>query len=358
MADRSRSQEDRHSGAELRPDSKRVTIRDVANLAEVSLGTVSRVINNRPHVGREARTRVLEAAKKLGYVPDAVAQSMRSQSSRAIGCMVSDVANPLFAKVVSAAEEITNAAGYNMILANSGDDPRRELEILTLFKRRRLDGAIMTISRDSGAEASKLLADCGIPIVLIERAAESEEIDSVASDHFQGATQALDYLFSLNHRRIGLITVSTNALPGRARVQAYKAAYQRIGMTPDLSLVTTSGFSTDYGFASAQALLANPLPPTAIIAGANQMVGVLNAVRALSIRIPEELSLISLGDTDLAQLYAPPITSIRWRSEVVGRTAAEILIGRLANPDVPQRRRSVLLPTELIVRQSCWAVPA
>jgi LacI family transcriptional regulator len=279
---------------------------------------------------------------------------MRTQATRAIGCMVSDVANPLFSRVVAAAEEVIHAADYNMILVNSGDDPRREAEILSLFNRRRLDGVIMTVSRDNDPAILAMIAGFGIPTVLIERDFQGD-IDSVACDHFAGATQALDYLFMLKHRRIGLITVSTAALPGRSRVRAFEAAYEREGLKLDRTLICTHGFSTDYGFAAAQEMLTQGVPPTAIIAGANQMVGVLNAARALRLDIPGDLSLISLGDTDLAQLYTPPLTTVRWRSETVGRTAAEILIARLNRPDARRQCQKVLLPTELVVRQSCRA---
>ncbi len=334
-------------------EGRRVTIRHVAELADVSLGTVSRVLNGHPHVSRDAQKAVSEAIRQLGYIPDAVAQSMRLKSSRAIGCMVSDVANPLFAKTVSAAEVVINAAGYNMILANSGDDPRRERDILSLFERRRLDGTIMTMSRDTGKEAAELLANYRLPVVLIERQVENAAIDSVASDHHQGLTQALDYLFSLNHRRIGLITVPATALPGRARLEAYKSAYKRKGIEPDKSLIANGGFSPDYGMVAAETMLSQAKPPTAIVAGANQIPGVLHAIRARGIEIPRKLSLLSLGDTDLAQLYSPPITCVRWAPEVVGRLAAETLIGRLGAASSAHRGRHFIQPVELIVRQSC-----
>lgn len=334
---------------------KRVTIKDVAREAQVSVGTASRAINNQANVGREARSRVLSAAERLGYVPDAIAQSMRTYTSRAIGCMVSDVANPLFSQVVSAAEEVFHAAGYNIFLANSGDDPRREAEILASFKRRRLDGVIMTISSDLRPETIALITDCGLPVVLIERQTD-KEIDSVASDHFGGTLQALDYLFMLNHRRIGLITVTTDALPGRARVAAFEHAFANRGLPLDRSLIHTSGFSVEYGFAAAQKLLTRPRPPTAIVAGANQMVGVLNAARVLRLQIPKELSIVSLGETDIAGLYSPPLTAVRWHSRVVGRSAAEILIARLSNSSGTHHACHIVLPTELIVRHSCISV--
>lgn len=334
--------------------AKRATIREVARFAGVSVGTVSRVVNNHPHVSQEIRRKVSDAIRQLGYVPDPVAQSMRLQSSKAIGCMVSDVGNPLFAKMVSAAELVTNAAGYNMVLANSGDDPRREREILALFERRRMDGAIMTLSRDTGAEAAELLAGCSIPLVLIERQSDRDDIDWVASDHHQGLTQAMDYLFSLGHRDIALITVPPTALPGRARLAGYRDSYRRLGIEPPAGLTATSGFTPDYGFSAMQGMLFNAPRPTAVIAGANQMPGVLTALRAAKIDVPGEISVLSLGDTDLAQLFSPPITAVRWNHDRIGRMAAEILLDRIAaKPEEGARHRHFVQPTEIVLRQSC-----
>lgn len=330
---------------------RRATIRDVARLAKVSLGTVSRVINNNRTVRDAVRAKVLEAARTLGYVPDAVAQSMRTQTTRAIGCIVSDVANPLFASVVSGAEEVINRAEYNMVLTNSSESLSRETEILELFRRRRLEGVMMTMSREDDPATVTLIQNLRAPVVLIERES-SAGVDSVASDHYAGTLQAMGYLLMLGHRRIGLITVTRAALPGRARARAFEAALQAAGVPLDPRLMAGSGFTADYGYNAAYEMLMLPEPPTAIVAGANQMVGVLKATRALNIDMPRRLSLISLGDTDLAELHSPPLSVVRWDSKKVGATAAQLLLSRLSNksPRDPQR---IVLPTELVVRQSC-----
>lgn len=335
------------------PETRRVTIRDVASAAQVSLGTVSRVLNKHPRVGADARIAVEKAIKDLGYVPDAVAQSMRFKSSRAIGCMVSNVANPLFSSIVSSAEMVANAAGYNMILANSGDDPRRESEILSLFQRRRLDGAIMTLSRDTGPEALELLSNVSIPIVMLERQVELEEIDSVASDHYRGLKQALDYLRSLNHSRIGLITVPPTSFPGRERLAAYTDHYRSLGLEPDPSMIANTGFTSEYARIAAEKMFSRSDTPTAIVAGANQIPGVLHAARSHDIEIPGRLSLISIGDSDLAQLYAPPLTVVRWQPELVGQLAIETLLDRITAPSKEHQGQHFVQPTELVVRQSC-----
>lgn len=332
--------------------SKGNTIRDVARAAGVSLGTVSRVLNGNPTVSPAVRESVLHAARTLGYVPNAIAQSMRTHATRAIGCMVSDVANPLFSSVVKAVERVAHRASYNIVLANSADDLDREQDILGLFRRRRLDGVLMTLGRDDDPRTLAMVQKTELPTVLIEREL-SAEIDSVRSDHFQGTAYAVEHLFALGHTRIGLITVTTGTLPGRLRVSAYEDCYRKAKLTVDPTLIFTSGISQDYGFAAASDLLLGSSPPTAIIAGANQMVGVLKAARACNVSVPENLSVICLGDTDLAELFEPPLTVVRWDPQKVGEMAATMLLERLSPEGARLQHRKLTLPTELVVRESC-----
>ncbi|UCE31241.1 MAG: substrate-binding domain-containing protein [Burkholderiales bacterium] len=347
-----RSQAD---GAELPAEprgGRRVTILDVARDAGVSVGTVSRVINKNQTVRPELRERVLGAARALGYEPDVVAQSLRSQATRAVGCMVSEVSNPLFAAIVAAAEQVLRQSAYTMILANSHDRADYERDILTLFRRRRLEGVLLTISDEQDPRVVEILSSFNLPVVLIERECPLP-VDAATANHYDGALQAVNYLLMLQHRRIGLITVPRTALPGRQRGRAFEDAYRAAGLEPDPELMAFDGFSSDYGYQTAYRMLISPHPPTAIIAGANQMVGVLKAVRMLNVEVPGRLSLITIGDTDLASLYSPPITAVRWEARKVGEAAAQLLIARLSGEAVDQPAQRIVLPTELVLRQSC-----
>ncbi|MGE0846617.1 MAG: LacI family DNA-binding transcriptional regulator [Flavobacteriaceae bacterium] len=334
---------------------RRVTMREVAKLANVSVGTVSRVINKKSSVQAEIKSRVQKAMDSLGYVPDAVAQSMRSQATMAVGCMVSNVSNPLFASAVSAAEQVFHRSGYTMILTNSQDSAIREKEILSLFSRRRLDGLICTVSNESDRELTSRLQSPDMPVVLLERVVDCP-VDSVSTDHHGGALQAFNYLHALGHRRIGLITVTEAALPGRDRVKAYREVHRMAGIPYDPTLVATHGFSAEYGYRTGYEMLTSENPPTALVAGANQMVGVLKAVRVLGLQIPRDLSLISFGDTDLAELFTPPLTVVRWGTHQVGATAAEILISRLTRT-ARKGPLKLVLPAELMLRGSCGPAP-
>jgi LacI family transcriptional regulator len=335
-----------------KPAPERSTIVDVARRARVSIGTVSRVINGNESVRPALRERVLAAAQALGYVPHFGAQSMRTQSTRVVGVMVSDVSNPLFSATVSATEEALHRAGYTMVLANSRDRPETEREIVTLFQRRRFDGMIVTLGREDDPAIGKLLAESPVPTVLLERESKLQ-VDSVATDHYAGAMQAVSYLLEMGHRRIGLVTVTRSALPGRARGLAYAAAHKRARVPVDPALASFDGFLPDAGYNAAYRMLVAPKPVTAIVAGANQMPGVLKAVRALRVPVPKRLSLITIGDTDVAGLHQPPLTAVRWELHAVGAAAAELLLARLTGAVKEARPRSIVIPTELVLRQSC-----
>lgn len=330
---------------------RRVTMHDVARAAEVSLGTVSRVINRNATVRAPVRERVIAAMDALGYVPDAVAQSMRTQTTKAIGCIVSDISNPLFSRLVGAAEATLKAADYTMALTASHDSVDREIELLSVFRRRRLDGIMTTVSRESEARVHRLLQELPMPVVLVERSLPLA-VDSVVTDHYGGAYQATSYLLTLGHRRIGLITVTQEALPGRDRMRGFRQAHADFGVDFDPGLTAFHGLSAEYGYSTAYEFLSATDPPTAIIAGANQMVGVLKATRALCIEVPRKLSLISIGDTDLAELFSPPLTAVRWENERVGRVAAELLISRIGE-NTQRAPLHVVLPAELVLRKSC-----
>ena len=342
-------------GKDSSDSRRRATMRDVARGAGVSLGTVSRVINNKQSVRSVVRERVQSVMHSLGYVPDAVAQSMRTQATMVVGCMVSDISNQLFSRAVGAAEGVLHRAAYTMMLTNSLDRKDREIEILSLFRRRRVDGVICSVSREDDTEIMELLSNLGLPIVLLERTM-TLPVDAVATDHRSGAYQAASYLLTLGHKRIGLITVTQDALPGRERARGFEKAHADAHVPLDPALAAFHGFSADYGYRAAYEFLTSRNPPTALVAGASQMVGALKAVRTLKLRISEDLSLISFGDTDVTELFAPPLTCVRWDPAATGQMAAEVLLSRL-DGSARKGPLRMILPTELVLRQSC-ALPA
>lgn len=327
----------------------RPTVRDVARQAGVSLGTVSRVLNGVPEVSPDIQKRVKTAIRELGFVPHGVAQSLRSRSSRAVACIIPNIGLPLFSQHVAGAENVLQRMGYSIVLMNTHDDAQRERDAFSLVEQRRLDGVITSITSEANLQFLQRSRETGFPVVLLER--DVQGIDSVLADHRAGARKATEYLLALGHRRISLITVTTENWPGRERKAGMSEAYTERGLAPPLDLMFFSGTTIEYGQRVGHHVLTQENRPTAFIVGANQIIGVIRAIRLVGLRIPQDVSLICLGETEFSDVFQPPVTTVRWDLSGLGRMAAEILVSRLSDGRASAQR--VILPVELVLRESC-----
>lgn len=332
----------------------KITLRDVARLADVSIGTASRVLNRNSTVSQEVRRRVEQAIAELRYEPDLVAQSMRRGQTHTIGVIVRDISIPALAGFVRAVQESAHGAGYTVLITCSEDQKDRELGLLQLLAQRRVDGLIMTTSseRDRDLQAAREALD--LPIVMLDREVE-DEVDAVVIDHRSGLRKALDHLKGLGHQRIGMITGGMAVYPGRERLEGYKEWSAKYGHPIDPELVRARSFDDGSAYLEASALLDLPRPPTAIIVGGIAMLaGTLRACITRGLRIPQDISIIAAADSDLASLHTPPITIIRWDYAELGRTCARLLLERMSGDGTPTKRR-IVYPTEFVIRESCSA---
>jgi LacI family transcriptional regulator len=331
------------------------TIKEVAERAQVSVSTVSRVLNDYPFVSDAARTRVTDAMRALDYRPDMAARSMRTGTTRAVGFVVSDITNPVFAAIAKGADSMLHPHGYSLVLANSGGDAEHEAELVAALRQRRVDGLIAAVADERSPGLAERLGS--VPAcVLFDREVGGSGADAVCSDHAAGMRQALDHLAALGHGRVGLIAGQQGQLGSRARVAAYRDIGAGLGLDGDRRLVVTGRLSRETGYAAVRELLGLREPPTALIAGNNQLtVGALEALRELGAGIPRDVSLVACDDIDLARMHDPPLDVIHRDPEQHGRAAAELLLRRLDDPGAPPRR--VLLSTAF-VRRGSSDVPA
>jgi LacI family transcriptional regulator len=342
-------------------------MKDVAEVAGVAMSSVSRVLSGHPDVSRSMRDRVMAAVEELGYRPNLLAQGLRSQQTLTVGFLVGDISNPLLAQMVKGAVTTLREGGYATILTDSERDPELDALHLGLFEQRRVDGLILSLSREDHPATLEALSRVRVPVVLVDRELPSWVVaDRVLSDHQVGMRQALDYLIDLGHRRIGLIV----GLPVRAtaeRKSALEAAFKHRHLAPTYIVHESEDLSFEAGFEGARALLDGPDPPTAILVGGNQLaVGALTEIRRRALRIPQDLSLVSSDDIAVTDLHSPPISTVRRDNVQVGITAAQLLLERmreeargLGSHEVVERPgpREITLPTEFVVRESCGPVP-
>lgn len=349
-------------GEEIVSRSSVLTIRDVARAAGVSLSSVSRALNGGKNVSPKVARDVAAAAQKLGYLPDFAARSLRTRSSGLVGCLVSDVSNPLNATIVQAAEARLREAGYLLIIANTANDALRERAVAGEFRGRRLDGMLVAPCSDANDRMWRDLVDGGTPVIVLDRD-PLKDVDeargpAVLVDHRAGAIAATRYLTGLGHRRIALLTADARMRPSRERIAGFREAFAEAGLDPAGAQLCIQASPMDFAQGDTLALLRGPQRPTAIVAlGTRILAGVLRAARDLGLAVPADLSVLSVGDTDLAAVHTPAITALRWSLDDIGRAAAELLLQRLRG-DATQAQSRALLPVDLVLRDSCAPPPA
>jgi LacI family transcriptional regulator len=311
---------------------------------------VSRALNGQPFVRPEVRERVLATSQALGYRPDVAARSMRTGTTGAVGLVVSDISNPLFATIAKAADEALSPRGYALILANSSNDPAHESELIAALHRRRLDGLMIATATERAPGLAERIGAFQAA-VLLDREVPGARADAVLSDHGTGLGEAIHHLVGLGHGRIALIAGTDEQRGGRVRIDRYRAELERLGLPHGDDLCRTGAIAVEDGYRELEGLLACQEPPTAIVAGNNQVfAGLLAAIRDLGVRVPADLSVVACEETELTALHTPPLDVVRRDLAELGRTAAELLLDRIESPR--RRRRQVVLPSAFEARGS------
>jgi LacI family transcriptional regulator len=352
----SRSQQYRDGLEEIVSRRRTVTIRDVAKAAGVSLSTVSRALNGGKNVSATVAHNVSAAASRLGYQPNFMARGLRTRSTGMVGCLVPDVANPLNATIVRAAEARLRDASYMLVVASTANDPARERSAAAEFRGRRLDGLLVAPGSDANDATWRELTATGTPVVIVDRDPLGDD-PAVLVDHRAGAKAATRYLLALGHRRIALLTADARMRPSRERIAGFREAFDESDVDPAGAQLCIQASPMDFAHGDALALLRSDGRPTAVIAlGTRILAGALRAARDIGLTVPDDLSVLSVGDTDLAAVHTPAITALRWNLDDVGRAAAELLLLRLRG-DGGGTQAHARLPVDLVLRESC-APPA
>lgn len=318
----------------------------------MALSSVSRVLNNHPDVSDSMRARVHESITALGYEPNLLAAGLRRGSSRTVGFIVADLRNPLYSSIVTAAQRELGREGYAVVITSSDSEAERDEEMARVLRLRQVDAMIVSLADETHPGVIEELGRFEGPVVLLDRHVPSlQSASTVETDHVTGMKRATRHLMQLGHERIALITGPLQARPSAQRVKAFREVHRENGVEYPEDLVRTGSFEPGFGEASTSDLLQAPRPPTALIAGGNQLLtGVLRSLRRLGIEPGRDLALISCDDVPLSELQTPPITVIDRDIEELGRAGARLALERLANPDAPPRK--MVLPTSLVLRES------
>ncbi len=332
---------------------RRATVYDVAAQAGVSTQTVSRVLNNYPKVSKATRDRVLAAIDKLDYVPNSLARGLVTRRTRTIGVVVYDIANPFYGQLVRGIEDAAFSSGYDLIIGNSDADARKDHSYLRVFSRRRVDGILATIADPSKNDLGAWThASC--PVVFLDKFFSSEQCSYVTVNNRQAACEAVDHLFELGHRRIGIVTASSTASDAiNERFAGYRQAFQSRGVAcePELRAICERQ-NQEGGYQATPELLGLRERPSALFCVNDAIaIGAMRAIYEAGLRIPDDISVVGFDDVPIAGLLRVPLTTVAQPIREMGAAAMRLLAERIdGGTSLPHRH--VILDAHLVPRDS------
>jgi LacI family transcriptional regulator len=329
----------------------RATIREIAELAGVSIATVSRVVNGREDVSAETRELVQRIVRERGYMANRSARALSGGRTGLIGATVPMVHYPYFSQLVGGAAEAPYEQDMRLVLCPTLHEHEREVSLLERLMHGTTDGAVIILPEESSDELVALL-NHGYRFVVIDPMMPlNERIPAVSAAHAAGADQAMKHLLSIGHTRIAAITGPRGMKATEDRRRGYYAALATAGLVPNPELEVDGNFEISGGVSAAQQLLDLSEPPTAIFAfNDNMAIGAMQEARARAVRVPEDLSIVGFDDLEEAAIVTPALTTIRQPLAEMGRIAVSLLMRLLENQRLEALH--VELGTRLVVRDS------
>jgi len=328
------------------------TLRDVARHAGVSIGSVSTVINNTAPVSPALRAKVLLAIEELGYVPDAVARSLKMGRTRTIGLILPDITNPHFAAIASAIEIACDAAGYSLLLCNTMDNPTKELRDLRLMRTQRVDGVILVPGAGDADYVGELKRAVSVPVVLIDRTLPGFDFDAVVLDNRAASHGLVDYFVRSGHRRIGIVIGPPAISIAEERLDGYLQGLADHGIDVEPAYIARGSFQPEPDYHATARLLALRQRPTAILSTSNHTtIGVMKALLDKGFRCPIDISVAGIDDFVWATAFSPKMTVMAQPIAEMGRLAAQRLFSRISGTLEGPAEVLVSAPA-LLVRES------
>jgi LacI family transcriptional regulator len=331
-----------------------VTIRDVAREANVSVATVSRVLNESGPVSEKTRRLIREVAGRMRYVPHSGARSLITSKTQTLGVLLPDLYGEFFSEVIRGMDDTAQRNGFHLLISRAYAD-RHGIETAIRAMRGRVDG-VVAMSPDLDAE-SLLNLPSTIPVVLLCSVSRGNEIDSLTIQNCRGAREMVAHLVSLGHKRIAIIKGSPRNYDAAERLRGYRIALREAGIAPDASLELVGDFTEAGGYAAAMELLALKERPTAIFAANDSMaIGALSALRESGVEVPEEIAVAGFDDIPLARYMDPPLSSVHVPIWELGARAVELLLHGITHKNDHARRRE-RVSTKLVIRRSTGSLP-
>ncbi|BCG57720.1 LacI family DNA-binding transcriptional regulator [Paenibacillus sp. URB8-2] len=326
------------------------TIKDVAKMANVSIATVSRVLNNLGGYTDKTKQRVNEVIKEIGYQPNAIARGLINKRTQTIGVLFPNVSSSFSSDILQGVEDFAHSRNYSIVVCNTDDDGKRTMKYLQLLREKQVDGIIFSSSvlKDEYREA---IGHMKIPVVLISSQGNDAAIPYVKIDDSLAAYDAVDYLVAKGHRKIAMISGGKDdVLTGSPRVQGYLRALQKHGIPFDERYLVYGDFRFESGYREFETLLRTVPDLTAVFAASDEMaIGVLSAAYKHGLKVPDDISVIGFDGLQLSSMVVPPLTTVRQPLVEMGQMASEILIQMI---ETSEAAKGKIVDHSIVERQS------
>lgn len=324
------------------------TIYDVAKLARVSTYTVSCVVNKSAYVSPELTERVLHAVRKLDYTPNAVARSLQTRTTKTVGMLIPDIANPFYAKVVRGVEDRLSKDGYSLLLGNTYNAHDAQSRYLNLFRGRQVDAVLLFMTSGGDDDVQRLVLEKK-PVVCVGRVPQKFECDTVTADNITGTRLAIEHLIRKGHKRVGIVVGELGLSASMDRIEGWRQALTTHKLKADDKWIEAADWTEASGMEAANRLLDRKPQPTAIfVANFLMMIGVLRALKERKISVPDTVEVANSDDSEWLDVFSPAVTTVVQPSYEMGESAADLALARLANPKRPFNK--VVLEPSLHIR--------
>ncbi|WP_439242541.1 HTH-type transcriptional repressor PurR [Lonepinella sp. BR2474] len=327
------------------------TIKDVAKMAGVSTTTVSHVINNTRHVAEDTKKAVLDAIQQLHYSPSAVARSLKINTTKSIGMIVTTSEAPYFAEIIHAVENHCYRQGYSLFLCNTQNDAEKIKNHLDMLAKKRVDGVLIMCAEYHQESIDLFNSFKGLPMVVMEWGIQHSHSDMILDNSFQGGYLATQYLIENGHQKIGIISGELSKTTAKTRFQGFEKAIHEAGLTTHPNWIQEGFFEPEDGYECMNKILAQQELPTAVFCCNDVMaLGAISAITEKGLRVPDDISIIGYDNIHSSRFYAPPLTTIHQSKARLGEQALKLLFERIHHKN--HEKEVIEIYPELVVRKS------
>ena len=328
------------------------TIKDVAKMAGVSTTTVSHVINKTRFVAQETQDAVQAAIKSLNYSPSAVARSLKVNTTKSIGMIVTTSEAPYFAEIIHAVEEHCYRQGYSLFLCNTQNDPEKLKNHLEMLAKKRVDGLLVMCSEYTQHSLDILSDFSSVPMVVMDWGPNAGS-DLIEDNSFTGGYLATKYLIDCGHKAIGIIAGELDKTTAKTRYEGFVKAMEEAHLSINKNWIMEGFFEPEDGYECMNKILVQKDLPTAVFCCNDVMaLGAISAITEYGLRVPDDISIIGYDNIHASRFYAPPLTTIHQSKSRLGAQAVNLLFERIANKEGENSPHRIVLHPELVLRKS------